>query len=210
MELLSILLFSLAVSADGFMVGTAYGIRKIKIPLLSLLVISLASAGAVTLSMLCGKGLSLFLSPQGAKMAGGFMLVLVGLYFLFCACRERISAWPQEDEPLLTFSIKSLGIIILILKEPVKADFDCSGEISSREAFFLGMALAMDAFGAGIGLAMAGFDILFTAALVGMIKFILVKVGLGAGNLVQSHKYKHLSALVSGLIFITIGMLEFF
>lgn len=210
MEFLSMLLFSLAVSADGFMAGTAYGIRKIKIPLLSLAVIALASACAVTVSMLCGRVLSFFLPSLWAKMAGGAMLLLVGFYFLFCAFRERISSLPKDDEPLLTLSVKSLGIIIQILKEPVKADFDASGEISSREAFFLGMALAMDAFGAGVGMAMAGFNILFTAVLVGMIKFILVKAGLFTGNLVKSQKYKHLSALISGLIFITIGVLEFF
>lgn len=210
MELLSVLLFSLAVSADGFMAGIAYGIRKIKIPIFSLIVISLASACAVTFSMLCGKGLSILLPPLWAKMTGGALLILVGFYFLSCACRERISSIAEDGEPLLTFSIKSLGIIIQILKEPVKADFDSSGEISSREAFFLGLALAMDAFGAGIGMAMAGFNILLTAGLVGMIKFILVEAGLFTGNLVKSQEYKHWSALVSGLIFIAIGMIEFF
>lgn len=209
MEFLTILLFSLAVSADGFMAGTAYGIRKIKIPSFSLLIISLASACAVTFSMLCGKGLSLFLPPFWAKIAGGFMLILVGMYFFFCAFKEKISSLPEEEEPLLTLSIRSLGIIVQILKEPSKADFDDSGVISGREAFFLGAALAMDAFGAGIGVAMAGFNILFTALGVGMIKFILVKAGMFAGRLVKDQKYKHWSALISGLIFVAIGVSEF-
>ena len=49
MNYLTIALFALAVSADGFAVGIAYGIAKIRIPVFSLLVISLASALAVKL-----------------------------------------------------------------------------------------------------------------------------------------------------------------
>ena len=55
MELISSILFGLAVSADGFAAGMAYGVKKIKIPIFSLLVIALASALAVSISMFCGR-----------------------------------------------------------------------------------------------------------------------------------------------------------
>ncbi|MBO8158884.1 sporulation membrane protein YtaF [Thermosyntropha sp.] len=210
MELLKILLFALAVSADGFMVGIAYGLKRISLPWFSLIIISAASALAVTFSMLCGQGLAFFLSPVLARGSGAVMLILVGIYFFICACREKISTLPEEKKTIVSFNIKSLGIIVQILKEPDKADFDASGVISSKEAFFLGIALAMDAFGAGLGAAMTGFNILFTATLVGMLKFILIKTGFFVGGLVKSQKYKYLSALASGFIFITIGMSEFF
>ena len=56
LELLAIVLFALAVSGDGFIVGIAYGIKQIKIPTLSLLVIAMASALAVMSSMILEKG----------------------------------------------------------------------------------------------------------------------------------------------------------
>ena len=203
------LLFSLAVSADGFMVGLAYGIKKIKIPLLSLIVISLASASAVTVSMICGKGLSLLLSPELASMAGAIMIIVIGIFFFMQFCREKISHIAcAEDDPLLSLNIKPLGIIVHILKEPSSADFDCSGEISLREAFFLGIALAMDAFGAGIGVAMAGFHILFTAICVGMLKFILVNSGLMLGRVINGQRLKSYSALATGCILVLIGITE--
>lgn len=210
MEFLAIVLFALAVSGDGFMVGLAYGVRKIKIPLLSLLVIAFASALAVSASMVLGKALSWFISPQYAATVGAVMLFAIGLYFLLQAGRQKIINWQQTDQnPLLTLNIKYLGIIIQILKKPVSADFDCSGEISLREAFFLGLALAMDAFGAGAGLALTGMNILFTAISVGMVKFILVNTGIKVGQNMFNERWQSLAPLFTGLILIAVAIIEY-
>ena len=209
MDYLTIVLFALAVSADGFAVGMAYGIGKIRIPFFSLLVISLASALAVSLSMLCGKGLAELLSPQMSSYVGAIIILGLGIYFLLTAGKEKINSLENsQEEPLLAFSIKPLGIIVQILKQPSRADFDCSGEISTSEAFFLGLALAMDALGAGIGIAMTGSNILYTAICVGMLKFILVNSGIFLGSKINAAKLKAVAALVPGLVFIAIGILE--
>lgn len=209
MEYLTIVLFALAVSADGFAVGIAYGIGKIRIPFLSLLVIALASALAVSLSMLCGKGLAELLSPRVASLTGAIMILGIGVYFLLNACRDKIDSLESNDEePLLAFSIKPLGIIVQILKHPSRADFDCSGEISAREAFFLGLALAMDALGAGVGIAMTGSNIIYTAISVGVLKFILVNSGIYLGSKINTSGFKAIASMVPGLVFISIGITE--
>lgn len=209
MDYLTIALFALAVSADGFAVGMAYGIGKIRIPFFSLLVISLASALAVSLSMLCGKGLAELLSPQMSSYIGAIIILGLGVYFLLTAGKDKIGSLEKsQEEPLLAFSIKPLGIIVQILKQPSRADFDRSGEISTSEAFFLGLALAMDALGAGIGIAMTGSNILYTAICVGMLKFILVNSGIFLGSKINAAKLKAVAALVPGLVFIAIGILE--
>lgn len=203
------LLFALAVSADGFMVGLAYGVKNIKIPMLSLIVISLASALAVTVSMICGKAISILLTSQLATLLGAVVLITIGIIFVMQYCREKINAIACDTEsPLISLNVKPLGIIVHILKEPSSADFDCSGEISAREAFFLGIALAMDAFGAGIGIAMAGFHILLTAICVGVLKFILVNAGLMLGKVIEGQRLKSYSALVTGFILVLIGITE--
>jgi len=115
----------------------------------------------------------------------------------------------SEQDPLLTLNVNSLGIIIQILKKPVTADFDSSGEISLREAFFLGLALAMDALGAGVGLALAGMNIFFTAISVGMVKFILVNTGIRVGQRIQNERWQSLAPFLTGLIFITVAMIEY-
>lgn len=210
MELISSILFGLAVSADGFAAGMAYGVKKIKIPLFSLMVIALASALAVTISMLCGKGLAMALSPELASRLGALTIMVLGSYFILQALGEKISKIEAEaEQPIVTVCIKPLGIIIQILKEPARADFDRSGTISTREAFFLGLALALDAMGAGIGVAMTGLNIFYTVLAVGVLKFILVNLGLLIGAFFNQAWIKSLSAVISGLIFIIIGISEF-
>lgn len=210
MELISSILFGLAVSADGFAAGMAYGVKKIKIPIASLMVIALASALAVTISMLCGKGLAMALSPELASRLGALIILVLGSYFILQAVGEKISRIEAEaEQPIVTVCIKPLGIIIQILKEPAQADFDRSGTISAREAFFLGLALALDAMGAGIGVAMAGLNIFYTVLAVGVLKFILVNLGLLIGAFFNQAWIKSLSAVISGLIFIIIGISEF-
>ncbi len=210
MGILTPLLFALAVSADGFMVGLAYGVKRIRIPLLSLIVISLASALAVTVSMICGKGLGLILSPGWTSALGSTIFIIIGIYFLLRAGKEKIDSLQlNEAGSLISLNIRPLGIIVHILKEPSSADLDSSGIISTKEAFFLGFALALDALGAGVALAMSGFNIIFTALAVGALKFILVNSGLILGGVMTNTKFKLVAALLPGLIFITIGVLEY-
>ncbi len=209
MEWLGILLFALAVSADGFLVGVAYGVKKIRIPLGSLAVIAMASAVAVSVSMVFGKALATVFAGDTASRIGAVLLIVIGIYYLFGACRETIENLDNDGEqPLLSLNIKSMGIIIQILKKPSSADFDSSGDISIRESFFLGMALAMDALGAGVGIAMAGYSILLTAISVGMLKFILVNSGFFLGSRLNGKSLQNVSALLPALIFIAIGIFE--
>ena len=211
LELLAIVLFALAVSGDGFIVGIAYGIKQIKIPTLSLLVIAMASALVVMSSMILGKGISCFIAPQLTSTIGASLIIIIGIYFLLQAFRQKIySLEHDEEDPLLSLNINSLGIIIQILKKPSTADFDSSGEISFKEAFFLGLALAMDAMGAGIGMAMTGMNILLTAISVGVLKFTLVSTGLNVGRKMQNEHWQSATTLLTGLILLAIGILEYF
>lgn len=210
MEIIAIMFFALAVSADGFMVGLAYGMKRIHIPVFSLLVIALASSLAVTVSMVCGKGLAALIPTIWTSTLGSIILIAIGVYFILGAFKEKLASLVMEEEkPLISLNIRSLGIIVEIIKEPSQADFDASGVISVKEAFFLGLALALDALGAGIGLAMSGFNIWFTAMTVGVLKFILVNSGLFLGGIVTDSRLKVVSALIPGLIFITIGLLKY-
>ena len=211
MEFLAILLFALAVSNDGFLVGLAYGVKKIKIPVASLLLIAFASGLAVSISMICGKGLATLLPPAMTGKIGAVFIFLIALYFLMQACRNRLEEMEGDArEPLMAFTIKPLGIIIQILREPSSADLDCSGEISLREAFFLGFALAVDALGAGLGMAMAGYDIFCTALMVAVLKLILVSGGMALGKIVSQKRWQVWLSWVPGIILLVIAAREFF
>ncbi|MBM7624621.1 sporulation membrane protein YtaF [Sporohalobacter salinus] len=221
MKVISILLLALAISFDGLVVGITYGLRKIKIPLLSLIIISLTSAISVLVSMLFGQLITNFLSIKITKVLGGSILILVGIWILYQSVRQilidktassniSVNDNSASDQPLFDLKIKSLGIVIKILKEPVKADFDYSGIISKKEAVFLGFALALDGFGAGIGAAMTGFSPVFTAIIAGVVILGCLSLGLYLGGKYNLKETDYRIALLPGLLLIILGIVKLF
>lgn len=191
---------------DGFAVGIAYGINRIKIPLVSWIIIAGASVCAVTVSMICGQGLSAVLPESTSSLIGALILCGVGMFFFIKALKDWISKQINAHDELLTVNVKPLGIIIKILKQPSSADLDSSGEISPREAVFLGLALALDSLGAGAGAAMAGFNILVTAICVGVLQYVLINAGLFFASSTKSKYFSRFSSVIPGIIFFTIGI----
>ncbi|ADL08350.1 sporulation membrane protein YtaF [Thermosediminibacter oceani] len=183
-ELLSSFLLAVAVSVDSFSAGIAYGMRKIKIPVLSQLIIAFSTSVALSLAMAGGKLLEKFISPHLTEYAGSFILFLLGVSSLReTLARRDLPEDRQNPRPrmIATFKIKPLGLVVKILKEPVVADLNISGTIETREAFLLGTALALDAFGAGLGAGAAGFKVLPTITLVTFMGFIFMMIGLHLG-----------------------------
>lgn len=209
MELVVLFLFALALSLDGFGVGLAYGFKKISVPPKSLAVICLTSATAISLSMGFGWALGSLFEPAFARQLGSVLMAGVGVWLLLQGLVEiRGSNLPQENITLVHFKVKPLGIAVEILKEPSQADFDRSGEIGLTEALVLGFALALDALGAGFGLAVSwGFSWL-APLMVGALKYILVSAGLTLGRRLNCRKPGIVSALLPGVILITLGLVS--
>jgi putative sporulation protein YtaF len=209
------IIFAAALSLDGFGVGISYGIRKIGIPIKSLLVICISSAFALAISMSAGKLIAILISEQVAETIGGISLILVGTWLLIEAWAHKLepeNGWEHGNNAPLTvlkFSLPSLGLVIKILKEPAKADFDQSGEISTNEAVFLGFALAMDALGAGLGSAMMGFSPVFTPLILVIVKFCLINIGLYLGKS-SVLKPKNKLSLLPGAIILCLGAIKMF
>lgn len=208
MELLTLLAFALALNMDALGTGVAYGIRNIRIPFTSLLIISGMSVLTVLFSMLAGQMVSQLISPIFAHRLGGILLLLVGLWILVQSIRDAREEQAGEEATVMQIRIKSLGLVIQVLREPSKADLDSSGVISSREALLLGAALAMDAFGAGFAVSMFGFSPLITAAVVGIGHIVLTLVGLWLGKSCACSTFGRQLAMLPGCILIAMGIFK--
>ena len=212
MDLLAVFILALAISLDGFAAGITYGLKGIKINSLAILIISLASGVMVLSSMAFGMGMTTLLPKFWAVKFGGLLLVLIGVWIIYQSLQEILAAEGKKSyvqREVFSFKINSLGLIINILKEPIKADLDYSGTINKREAVILGAALALDAFGAGLGAAMAGYNILLTAFFVIAFKFILLKGGVYLGqNTTPYYTDNKKLKLTPGFILIILGMLK--
>ena len=123
MELLSYFLFALALNIDSFVAGLAYGARQIKVPLLSLLIISLISVAAISISMAGGKVLLALIPEAMAHRLGGLLLMFIGFWVLLQTRRANRTEKDRSRENsvprLFRIHIRPLGLVIQILKEPV-------------------------------------------------------------------------------------------
>jgi putative sporulation protein YtaF len=197
-----LILLAFAVSLDGFGAGIAYGLRKLRLPFISLITIGLTSGGAVFVTMQAGYNLGSILPPHITRWLGTIILVLVGLWVIVTTMRSKNEQ--NKVEVPLKLSVRAFGFIIQVIKEPVRADLDHSGEISISEAVLLGFALALDAIGAGFGAALAGFSWVWTPLLVALCKIILVSLGVVLGN--KCFDLDGRAAYLSGCILILLGL----
>jgi putative sporulation protein YtaF len=219
---LSLLVLAFAVSLDGFGVGVMYGLRKIRMPLYAVGIISLSSGCIIYLSMQVGTLMLHFMPPSVAKTIGAFILMGIGIW---AVCQivlqrvekeadlvpEEISAGQDADgneKKIMHIEIKRLGLVIQILKTPSAADIDKSGNISAAEAALLGLALSLDAFGAGIGAALIGFPPVVTAAVIALASGTFIAAGLKIGFLYSDLRWIRKLSLLPGCILILMGILK--
>ncbi|MFC6332583.1 MntP/YtaF family protein [Paenibacillus septentrionalis] len=237
MHFASMAVLAIAVSLDSFGVGITYGLRKITIPLLSILIIACCSGGVIAISMQAGTWLSSYLSPVAASRIGAVILVAIGVWALYQYYRgmherkngkmesqetERQAARSNEGEAvpeqaekesfasaLFTIELKRLGLVIQILRKPQTADFDASGNISSSEALMLGIALSLDAFGAGLGAAMLGLHAIYTPLTIALCSAIFLVAGTMLGRKLSHLPFIHYLSGLPGLLLILLGFLKF-
>lgn len=201
-----LLLLVIAVSLDGFGVGITYGIQKIKVPIIALLIIMLCSGIIVYTSMVIGDLLSIFITHEFAKIIGGSILILLGLFSFVNIIRSKLKK-SRMDQPELVQATK-MDHLRTVITTPNNADLDRSGSISAGEAFLLGLALALDAFGAGIGASMLGYSPLLTAFLTACMSGFFLYFGMRLGIfLSKSEKLQKLTLLPPALL-IGIGILN--
>ncbi|MFG0213368.1 sporulation membrane protein YtaF [Brevibacillus porteri] len=199
--MLALLLVSLAISMDSVSVGLTYGLRNMRMPFLSLVVVSGCSFAVVYGVMLVGSSLTEWLTPEIGKSIGAAVLILMGLFTLWRLIATRSGTEAQEEstaessgavvaaeeqeeqEPIVLLSqFRIFGVMIQILKDPSKADADRSGHIMGWEAVMLGLALSLDAFGAGISLTFLGYSPLIVALCIAVMGAVLLVVGIALGR----------------------------
>lgn len=237
--LFSLLLLAFALSLDGFGVGVTYGLRKMKIPLLSILIISLCSGVVICVSMQVGVLLAKVVSPHAASEVGAVILVLMGCWSLVqmlmqkekerdgvqksgvveetgvagvASVVEKSSVIQKTEEPsksaVFSLELRRLGIVVQILRTPSSADMDDSGSISSMEALVLGVALSLDAFGAGLGAALLGFNPIWTSLTIALFSGIFLMMGMKTGLRFAGNYWMRHAAALPALLLIAMGILK--
>ncbi len=203
----SFLLLAFAVSLDSFSVGFTYGLRKLKIPFKAILIIAFCSGAVMYMAMMIGTLLAKFLPVVVTERLGAVILMGIGAWVLYQFFRpEKEQDLVFSEKTLINLELKSLGIVIHILRKPTSADIDKSGIITGIEAFLLGFALSIDAFGAGIGAAALGFSPVPMSITVGIMSSLFVFCGIQAGRFLSKWNWMDKLTFLPGILLIMIGI----
>jgi putative sporulation protein YtaF len=206
MGLFSLIIIAVAVSIDGFWGGFAFGLRKMKIFPLSLLIISSWSIVCTMAAMLLGTYLKDYISMQLAKYIGTSLLIILGILTL----RE---GYKQKNESLQFNSARQkydfkMGDLISVLRDPTLADYDNQDDIKPLEGTLLGIAVAMDASIAAFTIALLGANPFTTPFLFGLAHFVMIGLGNKVARLNVINHFSEKFALLPGFILILLGLLR--
>lgn len=179
-------LLAVSLSIDALVLGIAYGLRGVRIPFLSKMVICFFSIVYSAAAIMAGKALAWILPPWASSIIGIGILIAMGIWIILQSLlksdeKESESAL-SDERPLLHIGIRSLGITIQVIRNPIAGDIDRSGQIDIWESFLLGIALSVDAIGVGIGSALAGLHSMWIPLSVGLCQLVFLYAGIALGK----------------------------
>lgn len=210
--MLTIILIAISLSIDALGIGITYGMRKISVPFIPKLIISLMSAIITFLSLTVGNQLKRILPEPFTKIIGILILLSMGIYLILQSKKTNFDNKlniPQKKTSVYQIIIKSLNLTIKIIHEPQIADINNSKTIEFYEAFCIGFALSIDSIGSGIGLSILGFNNLFLPLATAICQYIFFTIGIFSGNKISkitpdNNKF----VFISGIILILIALIR--
>lgn len=205
-----VLLLGVAVSIDGLMAGVAYGLRSIRIPFSSFLIVGAVTTVASALAMGAAALLGQYIDTFLAMVLGGVLLVLLGAWNIFHQyLTKNITEYAVEGEVTASKLTVSVGhLVISIMAKPESADVDRLGVISPLEAIFLGLAVGADGAVGTFAAALAGSLPLYTPFIVGVIHIICIGSGVVLSDRLVSDEWKKRFPFLPGTMLILLGLLR--
>jgi putative Mn2+ efflux pump MntP len=185
-NILRALLFAVCANMDNLSIGISYGIQKIKVSFLPNLIIALITLFGTALSMLAGAGITSILSPDTAKIIGGVILIIIGLYYILKVVFKKIIYGydATNQKPLCNITI--------------------------RESIAIGIALTINNFGMGIGIGtdVEILELIIINVLTFLFSMIFMSIGNFLGECMFSRFFGKFSEFISGVIMVLIGIFQ--
>ncbi|MGL5512429.1 MAG: manganese efflux pump [Sporomusa sp.] len=210
MSIFYVLLLGLAVSIDGFVAGIAYGLRNIRMPFTSLIIVGVVASICTAIALVMAYMVGQLIDTDIAMAIGAALLILLGLFSLFQQYLARgVASYEVDGEVTarkLTFSLGRL--VFSIIAKPETADVDKLGFISSLEAVFLGLAVGADAMVGTFAAALMGSLPLYTPLVIGLIHMICIAGGYYASRNFVSERLKEKFPYLPGTLLIILGLLR--
>ena len=199
--ILSALLFSLSSNLDNVVIGTAYGIKKIKIGIIPNLIIAVVTSTGTFLAMSIGAYISTFLSHSVANALGAGAIIILGLYFITQSIIKLINNNKSKD--------LALKDITDMIEYAQKSDLDNSGDINPKEAILVAFGLTFNNLGTGVVASISGVSIQLTVMATFIFSITSIKFGEAVGNHILGKLLGKFAPLISGILLIILGVFDF-
>ncbi|WML37684.1 manganese efflux pump [Clostridium sp. OS1-26] len=199
--ILSALLFSLSSNLDNVVVGIAYGIKKIKIGIISNFIIAAITSTGTFLSMSLGVYISKFLPHAVANALGAGAIIILGVYFVSQSIIKLINNKKSKE--------LALKDITDMIEYAEKSDLDNSGDINIKEALIVALGLTFNNLGTGVAASITGVSIQFTVIFTFILSILTIILGEAVGNHVLGKLFGKYAPLISGVLLIILGIVEF-
>lgn len=193
MHILSSFLFAFSANIDNLAVGIAYGIKNLKINILKSAIVAFMSCLGTFGAMMFGKAIYHLVPKHLTNSLGSIVLICLGLWSLYEA-----------------FKTNNKNSYEQIMDEPDKIDKDNSGIIDTKEALVLGLALAVNNIGMGIGASITGINLWITSLLTFVFSFVFIPLGIFLGQKYFSSLIGKFASILSGIIIICLAIYELF
>lgn len=201
------LILVLSLCIDTFVTSIVYSSNKIKIPVVSGLIIDTICSLFLAISLFFGYIIKDFIPINIASTISFLLLLILGVYRLFEAFfKNLIKKYYDKGSPL-TFKIFEFKFILQIYADEVKADLDESKILSPKEAFFLAVALSLDSLTVGFGCSLGTVNYLATVLLSFLVGALLLVLGGYVGKKISKNYNLNLSCL-SGVLLIILAFIR--
>lgn len=200
--ILSALLFSISSNLDNIVVGIAYGIKKIKIGVIANIIIAAVTTIGTFLSMSVGSYISTFLPQSVTNALGAVVIIFLGIYFVAQSIIKLRNNTKSNE--------LALKDITDMIEYAEKSDLDDSGNINIKEALLIAFGLTFNNLGTGVAASITGVSIQFTVIATFILSIITIIIGEAIGNHILGEILGKYAPLISGILLIILGIIEFF
>ena len=180
--IISTVLLSVTFSIDALGIGLSYGTRHVRVPFLSQVIIGLISMIFMGAAIFFGDAILLYVDVCVAKILGASMLFAMGVFII---CK---SFYHTADY-----------------------DVDNSTHIDFVEAMYLGAAMSIDAFAAGVSSGVSGYRSVWLPVCVAVSQILFLDMGLifGSRCVVKLKVKQSIFNFVSGVLLIALAIFRF-
>jgi putative sporulation protein YtaF len=204
MGLFYVIVLATGVSIDALATGTAYGLKNIRVPLLSLIVIGAITGLCTVGAMISAQSFSKVINSSLVAWIGAILLFVLGFWSIIIEYLARVTNKNDKQAEKLTHSLGEM--IIDVMAQPELADSDKSNSISCIEAISLGIALGMDNMIATFAACMLGNLPAYTPLIMAGVQMMLITLGIQVATCCIPNNIKNGIPYIPGAVLVIIGL----